>query len=671
MSRFGFLRVAAATPRVRPADVAFNLEQTLAVLGQTEAAGADVVVLPELGLTGYTCHDLFHQTTLLDAAEAALVKLLEASTRSDFGLVAVGLPVRSGSRLINAMAVLKDGKLLGVVPKSYLPTYNEFYEARYFAPASAAVVTTILLSGQTAPFGTDLLFAADGFSAAVIGVEICEDLWMPLPPSSFQATAGAIILLNASAGNELIGKAEYRRQLVVTQSARCAAAYVYASAGVGESTTDLVFGGQNLIAENGVVLAESKRFQRDNQFIVADVDAEKLERERFRIHSFHGNGAYPECRKAFRIIPFSVLGRNHTGTLLRHVEAHPFVPNDAATLQDRCEEIFHTQTAALAKRLEHIGKPSVAIGVSGGLDSTLALLVTAKVFDLLGVPRENILGFTMPGYGTTNRTFGNALQLMAHLGTTSRTADIRSASLAMLNSIGHKPFGIAIGDLSVEAFVEALLANSNRPSSDLTFENVQARVRTSILMNAGFTIGTGDLSETALGWCTYNADHMSMYNPNSGIPKTLVKFLVRWAAEHEFDGEERKTLIDITETEISPELLPTTGDGRTTQSTQSVVGPYELHDFFLYHTVRFGASPAKILFLASRAKFDEPFTPAEIHRWLEVFVRRFFNNQFKRSALPDGPKVGSVSLSPRGDWRMPSDAVVSAWLADLEEPRTK
>lgn len=660
----GFLRTAAASPTVRVADPAFNAARTVDLLRDADARGADLVVFPECGLTGYTCHDLFHQHTLIDAAAAALGKVIEAS--ETVGAVAVvGLPVSLDGRLFNAAAVVQGGRLLGVVPKTYLPNYKEFYDARYFAPAAAAVSKSVRIAGQTAPFGTDLLFAATNADGFVLGVEICEDLWMPVPPSSLASLAGATVIANLSASNEIIGKVSYRRNLVVGQSGRCLAGYVYAAAGPGESSTDLVFGGHCLIAENGSLLAESARFRRDSHLTVVDLDVERLTRERTVTGSFsEGNrsAAVPQ----FRRVEFAFAEREpRTPALIRPVDAHPFVPSDPATLRERCEEIFQTQVTALATRLDHIGRPPVAIGISGGLDSTLALLVVCKTFDALGEPRSKIKGLTMPGFGTTGRTLANARKLMADLGVSATEVDIRQICLDQMRALNHAPFGIPLAGLSVDSLTENLRALPADRRHDLVFENVQARARTSMLMNTGFTIGTGDLSELTLGWCTYNADHMSMYNPNVGIPKTLVKFLVGWAADAEFSGDTRLTLHDVVATEISPELLPTAADG-SVQSTEGTIGPYELHDFFLYHVLRFGSAPDKIQFLAHHTKFDRDYTEAEIAKWLTLFAKRFFANQFKRSCLPDGPKVGSVSVSPRGDLRMPSDAHPAAWLARID-----
>ncbi len=667
MPTHGFLRVAACSPELRVADCRFNAERTLDLLRQADDLGADLAVFPEMGLTGYTCNDLFHHRTLQQAAVAALETLLSAADMCFGGVGVVGLPLEVDGRLFNCAAVFHNGKLLGVVPKTYLPNYKEFYDARYFAPAAAAVSKTITIAGQTVPFGTDVLFAAVNEPGFVLGVEICEDLWMPVPPSSLQSIAGATVLANLSASNETIGKVAYRRQLVAGQSGRCLAGYVYSSCGVGESSTDVLFGGHCLIGENGNLLKESERFQRGGHLVAADIDLDRLQRDRVTTNSFAESGRDALLKRAFRCIGFTHQDRSdRRPALMRAVDAHPFVPSDPATLRERCDEIFHTQVSALAKRLDHIGKPAVTIGVSGGLDSTLALLVVCKTFDLLGEPRSKIKALTMPGFGTTSQTLGNARTLMRKLEVSIREADIRAMCFEQMKALGHSPFGISLEGHTVETLTEALGKVPAERRNDLTFENVQARIRTSLLMNTAFTIGTGDLSELALGWCTYNADHMSMYNPNVSIPKTLVKFLVRWAAETEFEGETRRTLLDIVATEISPELRPV-GEGAKPQSTEAAIGPYELVDFFLYHFLRWGATPEKILFLASQTKFDRPYTPDEMRKWLTVFLRRFFANQFKRSCLPDGPKVGTVSVSPRGDWRMPSDAVAKAWLDSVGE----
>jgi NAD+ synthase (glutamine-hydrolysing) len=669
LSSDGFVRVAAAVPPIKVADCLANAASILELMDQAEREEVGVLVFPELCLTGYTCADLFGHAQLHEGAEQALARVVFDSRSVYSGLAVVGLPVAVDEQLFNCGVVFQDGRILGVIPKTFLPTYSEFYEARWFAPAAAARSSQIRLLGATVPFGTETLFAASDRPGLVVGVEICEDIWVPIPPSSTQALGGASVLVNLSASNEVIGKAAYRRQLVLNHSGRCLAAYVYSSCGVGESTTDVVFGGHSFIAENGSLLAESPRFQRQASLLVADVDLGLLRSARLRTGSFAAGRLFPETQRRFAHVPFT-LGRP---TLPRHlrrtVEPHPFVPRGREQLRERCGEIFQTQVAALATRLEHLRHPAVAIGVSGGLDSTLALLVTCKTMDVLGEPRQRIRAFTMPGFGTTVRTRSNASALMEQLGVSAEVVDIRSLCIEEMRAIGHSPFGLNLDGLDVEEFCDLLRRLPADRRHDLVFENVQARMRTSILMNSGFVIGTGDLSEAALGWSTYNGDHMSMYNPNTGIPKTLVKFLVRWAAENEFDGTTRQTLLDIVDTEVSPELLPPREDGQIAQATEGIIGPYELHDFFLYHFVRHGAPPEKILYLAAQAKFDGAYSADEVRRWLRLFLQRFFGNQFKRSCIPDGPKVGSVSLSPRGDWRMPSDAQVRLWLQGLQDAR--
>lgn len=664
MPRHGFVRLAAAVPHLRVADMSYNTARTIDMLNRAASESVDVIVFPEMGLTGYTCGDLFFQRTLQDGALDGLKGIAEASGRIFTGMAVVGLPIVIDGQVFNCAAIVHRGEVLGIVPKSYLPTYKEFYDARFFAPASTAFSNSVELFGKRVPFGTDLLFRCSTVPNCVVGVEICEDLWGPVPPSSLQALHGATVCLNLSASNETIAKANYRRSLVVQQSARCLASYVYSSSGPGESSTDLVFGGHALIAENGTLLAESERFRRDDHLTIADVDLDRLRMDRTQTTSFGDAVLTRGLKQEYRRIDFELADRPRDVSLARPVVAHPFVPAIESELRERCDEIFHIQISGLARRLEQIGTPPVAIGVSGGLDSTLALLVLCKTLDRLGVSRERIRALTMPGYGTTSRTLVNAKSLMKSLGIGFREVDIRQLCLDEMKALGHAPFGIALEKLDVAGLNAKLSSLPADRRSDLTFENVQARARTSLLMNTAFVVGTGDLSELALGWCTYNADHMSMYNPNISVPKTLVKFLVRWAAENEFDGEARKTLLDIVATEISPELLPTTSDGKS-QSTESTIGPYELHDFFLYHFLRYGATPEKILYLASFAKFDLAYSADEIKKWVRVFLTRFFANQFKRSCLPDGPKVGSVSLSPRGDWRMPSDAASALWLQGL------
>ena len=658
----GLVRVAAVTPRLALADCRANAAETVAGLRKLDGVAADVVVFPEMGMTGYTCHDLYHDPTLQRAALDALGAVVAATADCAAALVAVGLPVAVGGKLFNCAALISGGRLLGVVPKTYLPNYKEFYDARYFASSRDTRETSVDIHGESVPFGTDLLFHIAGTDVRV-GVEVCEDLWAPVPPSSYQALAGATLLLNLSASNELVGKADYRRQLVASQSARCIAAYIYAGAGVGESTTDVVFGGHCLVAENGTTLVESKRFEPAGHAVVCDIDTDRLARERMVTTSFLPSDA----PRQYRIIATRNIAQSgKSPELMRAVAAHPFVPSDPATLAARCDEIFATQVVALERRLTAVG-PAVplAIGVSGGLDSTLALLVLCKTLDRMGQSRARIRALTMPGFGTSARTRGNADALMAGLGLAAKTIDIRPAALEQMRALGHRPFGIDLTGASLESLSELLRKLPAELRHDLTFENIQARLRTSYLMNTGFVVGTGDLSELALGWCTYNADHMSMYNVNVSIPKTLVKFLVQTAAEREFTGAVRDTLLDIVATEIKPELLPAGEDG-VGPTTESVVGPYELHDFFLYYVLRYGTPPDRILLYARHAEFSRAYTPGELKHWLGVFYTRFFANQFKRSCLPDGPKVGSVSVSPRGDWRMPSDASAAEWLRAVE-----
>jgi len=678
MSYHGFLRVATAVPALKVADCAYNAGRIIALMKEAENHQVSVLVFPELCLTGYTCADLFHQAILQRAAENALAEVALASASVYSGLAVIGLPLAADDQLFNCAAVVHGGRVLGLVPKSFIPNYKEFYEARWFAAGASARSRQLALGDVgTIPFGTDLLFAATDVEGLVVGVEICEDLWVPIPPSSFQALGGATILTNLSASNEVIGKAPYRQQLVQSQSGRCLAAYLYAASGVWESTTDLVFGGHCLIAENGTLLQESERFSREETLLVEDIDLDRLRAERLRTnYSFAAAPGFLGAGRQFRQVSFTLDRPAIPPRLVRAVEAHPFVPRSRERLRERCEEIFQTQVAGLARRLEHLlgrsdstesrsdqtDKKLLTLGISGGLDSTLALLVACKTVDALGLRRDQVCACTLPGFGTTERTRHNAQALMEQLGVHAREIDIRALCLEEMRTLGHRPFGIDLEGLTVEELTARLGRLPAEGRQDLVFENVQARMRTSILMNSGFVVGTSDLSELALGWTTYNGDHMSMYNPNASIPKTLVKFLVRWAAENEFEGAARRILLDIVATDISPELLPAGADGKAVQATEEVIGPYELHDFFLFHFLRYGAPPEKILYLAGHASFDRDYAPAEVRLWLRLFVERFFKNQFKRSCLPDGPKVGTVSLSPRGDWRMPSDAEAAVWL---------
>jgi NAD+ synthase (glutamine-hydrolysing) len=637
----GMLRVAAITPELKVADVAGNLAAIEAAAAQAAAAGCRMAVFPELAVTGYTCGDLFGQRLLLEQAERAVLELASSSAQHGL-LMVVGVPLRQGGRLFNTAVVLSGGRVCGVVPKRYLPNSQEFYERRWFAGADEATAAHLQLGAAAVPFGTDLLFPLLDCPDGVLGIEICEDAWVASPPSGDLAAAGATLIANLSASPETLGKSGYRRALVEAQSARCLAGYIYASAGPGESSTDLVFAGHSLVAEYGQVLAEAERFRFETTVTVADLDFDRLMHERLRLSSF----AASRPLRAYRSVPVT-CGDALVDSLRRPLSTTPFVPADAAERTARCREIFAIQTTGLMTRLRHTGSRQVVVGISGGLDSTLALLVTAKAFDRMGWPRQAILAVTMPGFGTTRRTRGNAERLAQELGVTLRTIAIDAAVGQHFRDIGHDP-----------------------AQHDITFENAQARERTQILMDIanqvnGLVIGTGDLSELALGWCTYNGDHMAMYAVNAAVPKTLVRFLIAWCAEAEFSGAAAATLHDVCATPVSPELLPPHPDGTISQHTEAQLGPYEVHDFFLYQVVRCQFAPRKVLTLAGLA-FGTSYPPADLRRWLVLFYRRFFAQQFKRSCLPDGPKVGSVALSPRGDWRMPSDAAVALWLAELE-----
>lgn len=631
----GFITVATATPQVAVADCEANVQAILACINEMAAAHAKVMVLPELCITGYTCSDLFWQTKLLDEAEAALSVIAEGSRQVD-ALIAVGMPLRVAGKLLNVAAILCRGKVLGFVPKVNLPAYNEFYETRHFTSGSADM-GTVQFCGEEIPVGTNLLFSCENVVDLCVAAEICEDLWVPNPPSVQHALAGASVICNLSASDEMVGKGSYRRDLVAGQSARLVCAYLYATAGEGESTTDLVFGGQNLIAENGTVLAESTTFE--NEINVATIDVQRLASERRRMSTFPAAES-----KEYREISFA-LAEEET-KLARFFDADPFVPSNADQLSDRCEEILNIQALGLKKRLAHTHAKSAVVGISGGLDSTLALLVTARAFDMLGLPRKGIVAVTMPGFGTTDRTYNNAVAMIKSLGATFKEVPIAKAVMQHFADIDH--------DASIH---------------DVTYENSQARERTQILMDIanqanGFVIGTGDLSELALGWATYNGDHMSMYAVNASVPKTLVRHLVRHYADTSADEVLAGVLYDVLDTPVSPELLPPE-DGAISQKTEDLVGPYELHDFFLYQMLRMCFPPAKIYRVAKEA-FAGRYSNETILKWLRTFYWRFFSQQFKRSCLPDGPKVGSVAVSPRGDLRMPSDACVSAWIKEVE-----
>ena len=648
---YGLVRVAAVVPQVNVADVEGNTAHIIEAIDQAVKQGAHVVVLPELCVTGYTCGDLFANNLLLAAAEQA-VDTLRYHYKDTPAMIVVGAPLRSNGHLFNCAVVINDGEMW-VIPKTYIPNYKEFYEKRWFTTSNITAIVgkdSITIGGEDVPFGTHMIFKA---RHARVAVEICEDLWVPAPPSSIAAINGANIIVNLSASNELIGKHTYLMDLIKHQSAHCIAAYVYASCGYGESTTDLVFGGNAVIAENGKMLAEGQRFTTQPQMSIADIDIAALENER-RV-----NGSFADSMVQFGT-PFEHIDMNVAGPLdyektelKRPVRRLPFVPAEDDRLNARCEEIIAIQTEGLMRRLDFTGIPTIVVGVSGGLDSTLALLVAVRAYDRMGRNRKDIHAITMPGFGTTDRTYTNACAMVKSLGVTLHEISIAAAVTQHFKDIDHDP-----------------------KNHDVTYENSQARERTQILMDFsnkvnGLVLGTGDLSELALGWATYNGDHMSMYNVNVSIPKTLVRHLVRWFASSFNNGTKKgkaisDTLLDVLDTPISPELTPAAKDGTILQVTEDIVGPYELHDFFLYHMLRYGYSPAKLYMLA-RTAFQGAYDNATIKKWLRTFLRRFFAQQFKRSCLPDGPKVGSVSLSPRGDWRMPSDASSRLWLKQCDE----
>lgn len=636
-TNFGFIKVASAIPQVKVADCEWNISHIEQLMSEADENGASVVVFPELCVTGYTCADLFQSHLLLDQTLEALNDVLEY-TKTEVRLTTIlGAPLRIDNQLFNCAIVIRKGKILAVVPKTYLPNYNEFYEMRWFASATDTMRDKINLLGQKdIPFGRNLVLQAEEFS---FGIEICEDLWTPIPPSSILALSGAQIIFNLSASNELIGKHNYLVDLIKQQSARTIAGYVYSSAGFGESSTDLVYAGNAIVAENGSILAKSERFSTESQIVYADIDIERIAGDRQKNSTFK-QGLSPlnttiEARYINCDCPIFAT------ELTRKFSSTPFVPS-YNHMEENCEEIFNIQIAGLATRLHHTGLKTMVLGISGGLDSTLALLVCAKTCDKLGIDRSNIIGVTMPGFGTTNRTYTNAVEMIKKLGATFVEINIKDACMQHFNDLGHNP-----------------------DVKDVTYENTQARERTQLLMDlankhGGLVIGTGDLSELALGWATYNGDHMSMYAVNASIPKTLIRYMVQYASENQMEESVRENLLDVIDTPVSPELLPATEDGNIAQITEDLVGPYELHDFFLYYTLRCGFSPAKIEYLAQRT-FADRYDDTTINHWLRTFCRRFFNQQFKRSCMPDGPKVGSVCLSPRGDWRMPSDASSRSW----------
>lgn len=638
----GFFRVAAATPEIKVADTVFNREEICKMIEKADEAGAGMLVFPELCLTGYTCGDLFSQMPLIRSAKEELKTIVEF-TKGRQMLIFIGLPWEHANKLYNVAAVICNGELLGIVPKTNLPNYSEFYELRNFTPGMTLPVETDWY-GEKIPMGTHLLFACKEIPELVAAAEICEDVWVPCPPSIQHAMAGATLIANCSASDEGVGKEVYRKNLIAGQSARLICGYVYANAGEGESTQDLVFGGHDIIAENGTILKESKRFQPD--LIIADMDLERITSERRRTTTFPAQDDGEYYTVEFSLKDEKMIEKQDE-KLLRHIDNRPFIPHDEAERAKRCEEIFTIQALGLKKRLEHTWTKNIVIGISGGLDSTLALLVSARACDMLGIPRNQIHAITMPCFGTTDRTYTNACTMTRKLGASLTEVDIKKSVSQHFEDIGH--------DINVH---------------DVTFENSQARERTQILMDKanmvnGMVVGTGDMSELALGWATYNGDHMSMYGVNGSIPKTLVRHLVRYYADTCGEEELKHVLLDVLDTPVSPELLPPE-DGKIAQKTEDLVGPYELHDFFMYYILRFGYMPSKIYRMAVRA-FEGEYEKETIEKWLNVFYRRFFAQQFKRSCLPDGPKVGSVGVSPRGDLRMPSDAVRRIWMDDLEK----
>ena len=638
---YGFINVAAAVPAVRVADVEYNVQEIEKIIAMADGQHVEILCLPELCLTGYTCQDLFKEQLLLNKAEDGLLMLLDFTRKLDI-ICVVGLPVMAGGLLLNCAAVIQHGTILGIVPKTYLPNYNEFYEKRWFASSQDLNPTEVYLAGSPVSLSAEpLVFQTAG--GVRFGVEICEDVWAPLPPSNNLTMAGADIILNCSASDELIGKHRYLRSLVAQQSARTMCGYVYVSCGFGESTQDVVYGGNAMIFENGRLLVEGDRYSFQPQLQTAQIDYERLRTER------HTNSTFINAQRSAhaRIIDCKPALSEHPFQLMRTVNPHPFIPSDAE-MADTCEEILNIQTAGLAKRLVHTQCQHLVIGISGGLDSTLALLVCVRTFDKLGYDRHGIIGVTMPGFGTTDRTHDNATALMQTLGISQMEVSIAKAVTQHFQDIQH---------------------DAHR--HDATYENSQARERTQILMDLAnkfnaLVVGTGDLSELALGWATYNGDHMSMYGVNAGIPKTLIQYIIRYISTLDRFAAQRETLLDIIATPISPELTPADANGNIQQRTEDLVGPYELHDFFLYYLMRYGFSPAKIMLLAQQA-FGNSYDRATILKWLKTFCRRFFSQQFKRSCLPDGPKVGSISLSPRGDWRMPSDASSALWLKECDE----
>ena len=635
-----FITVAAAIPAVKVADCDYNIEQIIAQVTEAEEKGVEIIVFPELCVTGYTCQDLFRQSTLLENVELSVVRLLGHMRKMNV-IAIIGIPVIVGDLLLNCAAVIQKGSILAMIPKTYLPNYNEFYEKRWFASLQDLRETQIRYAGNKITITPEPLLVRTSENV-LFGIEICEDVWAPAPPSNRLALSGADLIFNLSASDELVGKHDYLKGLLAQQSARTITGYIYSGSGFGESTQDVVYGGNAMIYENGVLLEEADRFSLEPQMMIGQIDIERLRSER------RTNSTYVNAQRGNNAIIVDALPTDSIPfTLIRKIDPHPFIPA-SSDMQRSCEEIINIQSCGLAKRVIHTNSKNLVVGISGGLDSTLALLICVNTFDMLHLDRKGIIGVTMPGFGTTDRTYQNALTLMKNLGITIKEINIAKAVNQHFEDIGHDP-----------------------KIHDVTYENSQARERTQILMDltnqiGGFVVGTGDLSELALGWATYNGDHMSMYGVNSSVPKTLIRYLVRYIAEYKMDEATKAVLLDIIDTPISPELIPGDEKGNINQKTEDLVGPYELHDFYLYYFLRFGFSPRKIFFLAQHA-FKGMYDDATIKKWLSTFFRRFFNQQFKRSCLPDGPKVGSVSLSPRGDWRMPSDAVSHLWLKECEE----
>ena len=640
MKELGFIRVGAIVNKLALANPLKNADVIIKEIKKAETLGVSIVTTPELSLSGYTCGDLFLQEQLLDDSIKALEQVLNETKDIDITSI-LGMPLRHDNQLFNCAVVITKGKILGVIPKTYIPNYQEFYEARWFSSSKELITEEIEILGQLVPITTNILFQDKTLKEATFGIEICEDLWTVNPPSNDHALAGATMIFNLSSSNELIGKQEYRKSLVSSQSARTISAYIYASSGVMESTSDILFGGASMIYENGSILAENKRFELESNIITADIDVLKLANDRIKNRSFMKNTNLEE----YKIIKLDI--KDNIKELNREYKEYPFVPSNELERNKRCEEIIEIQSTALARRLIQVGNPKCVIGMSGGLDSTLAFLVIVKAYEKLKRNPKDIIGITMPGFGTTDRTYQNSIDLVKEYGGTLKEISIKDAALLHMKDIG--------------------LPETDR---SVTYENIQARERTQILMDVanmenGLVIGTGDLSELALGWCTYNGDHMSMYAVNTSIPKTLVRYLVAWVKDTT-DGKKKEVLQDILDTPISPELLPPDEAGNILQKTESSIGPYVLHDFYLYHFLRYGATPKKIYTLAKHT-FKNSFSKEEIKKWLKVFIRRFFTQQFKRNCIPDGVKVGSISLSPRGDLRMPSDASMEAWLKELDQ----